>query len=83
MKNKINLTALFICILSINCFAHEQKEESKMSAFGNFEIKLDPQKDEAAPVGRMIIDKKYSGDMIGTGIGQMISKRTTGGAAAY
>jgi hypothetical protein len=31
----------------------------------------------------MIIDKKYSGDLLGSGIGQMISKRTAGSSAYY
>ena len=31
----------------------------------------------------MVIDKTYLGDMNGSGIGQMISKRTESGAAVY
>lgn len=31
----------------------------------------------------MIIHKKYSGDLEGIGIGQMLSKRTENGASAY
>jgi len=31
----------------------------------------------------MLIDKKYSGALVGHGVGQMISKRTRGGAAIY
>ena len=54
-----------------------------MSAHGIFEVNLEPQKDENAPVGRMLINKKYTGDIDGTGIGQMISKRTDNGAAVY
>ena len=54
-----------------------------MSAKGKFEVNLEPQKDEDAPAGRMIIKKTYSGDLIGSGVGQMISKRTDGGSAVY
>lgn len=54
-----------------------------MSAKGKFEVNLEPQKDEDAPAGRMIIKKTYSGDLIGFGVGQMISKRTDGGSAVY
>ncbi len=54
-----------------------------MSATGTFEVKLEPQEDSDAPAGRMIIRKKYSGDLLGSGIGQMLSKRTEGGTAAY
>jgi hypothetical protein len=45
------------------------------SAEGRFEVKLAPQADVDFPVGRMTIDKTYQGDVEGTGIGQMISKR--------
>ena len=54
-----------------------------MPASGTFEVNLEPQQDENAPAGRMIIHKKYTGDVAGTGVGQMISKRTDGGAAVY
>ena len=54
-----------------------------MSASGAFEINLDPQADELAPAGRMIMNKIYSGGLEGAGAGQMISKRTEKGASAY
>jgi hypothetical protein len=53
-----------------------------MIAKGTFEVKLEPQTDEF-PAGRLTIDKHYYGDMIGTGKGQMISKRTESGHAVY
>lgn len=54
-----------------------------MSASGTFAVNLQAQPDDNAPAGRMIMDKEYSGDMVGKGSGQMISKRTEGGAAVY
>lgn len=54
-----------------------------MSASGTFAVKLEPQRDDGSPAGRMTIDKDYSGAMVGRGVGQMISKRTEGGAAVY
>lgn len=54
-----------------------------MAAEGKFDIKLTPQEDQDTPAGRMTILKDYSGDMVGTGIGQMISKRTAQGASVY
>ncbi|MAD17205.1 MAG: hypothetical protein CL579_14195 [Alteromonadaceae bacterium] len=54
-----------------------------MTATGTFEVDLSPQEDEAAPAGRMLIDKTYQGDLVGKGIGQMISKRTDNGVAVY
>jgi hypothetical protein len=52
-------------------------------AVGVFEIELEPQVDEGAPAGRMKIEKQYSGGLVGSGVGQMISKRVDGGAAVY
>ncbi len=54
-----------------------------MKAEGSFEVKLDPVSDEIAPAGRMIINKTYTGDLIGSGIGQMLSKTTESGVAVY
>ena len=54
-----------------------------MSASGTFKVDLTPQEDVETPAGRMLIAKTYLGDMIGSGIGQMISKRTDNGTAVY
>lgn len=54
-----------------------------MPATGDFEVDLAPQADAGAPAGRMILNKSYQGDMSGSGTGQMISKRTENGTAAY
>ena len=53
-----------------------------MSAKGSFTVNLAPQKDDA-PAGRMVIDKNYTGDLTGSGVGQMISKRTDGSSAYF
>jgi hypothetical protein len=61
-------------------FARKISEEgARMYAEGTFEINLVPQSDADSPAGRMVIDKTYLGDIIGSGIGQMISKRTESG----
>tara|TARA_R110001583_G_scaffold97859_1_gene242710 strand:- start:120 stop:491 length:372 start_codon:yes stop_codon:yes gene_type:complete len=54
-----------------------------MIAVGGFEVNLAAQNDETAPVGRMLIDKTYTGALVGKGVGQMISKRTENGIAVY
>lgn len=54
-----------------------------MDATGRFEVELESQDDKDFPAGRMAIRKTYSGDLEGTGLGQMISKRTVGGASVY
>jgi hypothetical protein len=59
------------------------EEGTQMSAKGSFEVNLTPQEDASSPAGRMVIDKIYLGDINGSGIGQMISKRTESGAAVY
>ena len=45
-------------------------------ASGTFDVKIPPQKDEGIgdpTVGRMSIDKRYHGDLDGTGLGQMLT----------
>jgi len=54
-----------------------------MLVCGKFEIDLTPEEDAGHPAGRMLLQKTYLGDMSGTGVGQMISKRTESGAAVY
>jgi hypothetical protein len=54
-----------------------------MIAKGTFEVNLTPQQDEESPAGRMTINKTFSGEMEGTGKGQMISKRLENGTAVY
>lgn len=44
---------------------------------------MTPQQDDDAPVGRFILNKTYEGDLKGTAVGQMISKRIENGPAAY
>ena len=61
-------------------FSKNKTKEKNMSAKGQFEVSLTPQNDEFS-AGRMLIDKTYTGDLTGTGIGQMISKRTEAGSA--
>lgn len=51
---------------------------------GKFEVKMQPQTDPEFSVGRMTIDKTYSGDLEATGQGQMLSHMTdVKGSAGY
>ena len=56
-------------------------------ASGTFEVKLSPQVDGEAGgvcVGRMLIDKRFAGDLEATSKGQMLAVRTsTEGSAGY
>lgn len=54
-----------------------------MSITGHFDVDLTPQNDANSPAGRMIINKVYHGPMTGSGMGQMISKKTDRGASVY
>ncbi len=55
-------------------------------ATGTFEVKLNPQQQEAEAVnGRMSIDKRFDGDLAGTSKGQMLmaSSESEKGSAGY
>ncbi|HEX8339227.1 MAG TPA: DUF3224 domain-containing protein [Pyrinomonadaceae bacterium] len=56
-------------------------------ASGTFEVRLSPQADGeegGACVGRMLIDKRFAGDLEATSKGQMLAVRTpTEGSAGY
>jgi hypothetical protein len=81
--------AYFVVAIAASSFADPAilffttQSEIGMHAEGTFQIELVPERDEKNPAGRMIIRKTYSGDLIGSGVGQMISKRTSNGSAVY
>ncbi|HZF40896.1 MAG TPA: DUF3224 domain-containing protein, partial [Blastocatellia bacterium] len=53
-------------------------------ARGTFEVKLTPQDDKDATLGRMTIDKKFHGDLEGVSKGQMLAASTAvEGSAGY
>lgn len=71
-------------IASGNSNDKDNTMEYEMTAKGSFELQLAPQVDEGFPAGRMTIDKTYSGDLDGKGLGQMLSERTAvEGSAGY
>jgi len=83
VKKILALSLLWFGISSLT-FANEIFYEGEsMTATGTFEVDLQPQADAGFPAGRMVIDKTYTGDVTGTGVGQMISKRAEGGTAVY
>lgn len=83
MKKLLAVSLLWFGLSCLTSASEVSNESETMKASGAFEVDLQPQADAGFPAGRMIIDKTYSGDMIGAGVGQMISKRTTGGTAVY
>jgi flagellar basal body rod protein FlgG len=53
-------------------------------ASGSFEVKLTPQDGEGSPVGRLLIDKQFHGDIEATSTGQMLAFGTAvEGSAGY
>ena len=53
-------------------------------AKGRFDVKMAPQADDIADVGRMTLDKTFHGDLEASSVGQMIAIRTpTEGSAGY
>jgi len=61
--------------------------EAKVSARGQFEVKVTPQPADdsaAGPFGRLFIDKRFHGDLQGTSKGQMLAANTAvEGSGAY
>lgn len=58
-------------------------EEENHVATGPFTVQLQPQ-DATLGVGRMTIEKAYEGDLVGSGMGQMLTWRDeSSGAASY
>jgi hypothetical protein len=76
-----------VCIMAVtlsSCYPNASSKEDAMKTIdGSFEVNLSLQDDGDSPVGRMLIHKTYKGSLEGIGIGQMISKRTDNGSAAY
>ena len=83
MKKTINLVILLTLSLAIHANDKQSSKEIKMLAQGSFDVTLAPQTDAINPTGRLLINKKYIGNIIGEGKGQMISKRTSNGIAVY
>jgi hypothetical protein len=57
-------------------------------ASGPFEVTMkpvaSPEEDGGTTIGRMLLDKQYSGDLVGSGSGEMLTAMTsTKGSAAY
>ncbi|MFL6658893.1 MAG: DUF3224 domain-containing protein [Massilia sp.] len=78
---------------SVFCFAtifesHALAAQSPRHASGSMEVVVTPaapaEKSGRTATGRMILDKQYTGDLVGTGKGEMLTAMTdTKGSAAY
>jgi hypothetical protein len=65
------LALLVVFSVFANAEGKTTEKGNSIRAEGSFEVKLDPAKGEAAPAGRMIINKTYTANLVGTGLGQM------------
>lgn len=85
MKKLVNIAAalFLLCAASASLSDNLTTEDKLMLVKGQFQITMVPEVDKAAPAGRMIIKKIYSGNLVGSGVGQMISKRSKAGASVY
>jgi len=63
---------------------HRSLNRMTMRAAGTFEVKLGPLEGYEPTLGRMSIDKRFSGDLQGTSRGEMLSMRSAvQGSAGY
>src|SRR5690349_24163616 len=64
---------------------HRKKEVAMPTeAHGTFEVKLTPQTDSQATIGRMLIEKQFSGALEATSKGEMLAISTkVSGSAGY
>ena len=83
MKKILFVSLLWFGLSYLTFASGASNKGESMTARGTFEVDLQPKADADFPAGRMVIDKTYSGDMTGSGKGQMISKGTEGGTAVY
>jgi hypothetical protein len=80
----MKMIAAICLLLAFGSSAHAQIKGTVMHAKGTFEVKLKPQTDEDASVGRMTIDKQFHGDMEATSKGQMLAMQgEIKGSAGY
>ncbi len=65
-------------------FVIAQASVKIIKASGPFDVKMAPASPAGAAVGRFTLDKKYHGDLEGTGTGEMLTGMTdTKGSAGY
>ena len=76
----ILLALLFSSLLSAQSAPSAQKDTPMHHARGTFDVKLVPQPSDdksPTPLGRMILDKQFHGDLEGTSHGEMLTGGTT------
>jgi len=78
IEKATSVLTILCLFLMVNAHASNTNiKENVMLTTGTFEVHVQPMSNDEADAGRMLINKNYSGDVVGTGIGQMLSKRTS------
>ncbi len=85
MKNTLRRSTVAAALLgTVAIVAAETAPMKTTKATGPFDVKMVPQSAADAPVGRFALDKKYQGDLEGTGSGEMLTGMTAvPGSAGY
>lgn len=82
--NKVILSLVTGLMLVYGFTINAAGETGMKSAKGEFQITLTPQDDGVHGAGRLTFDKTFTGDLVGTSVGQMLSHRSaTAGSAGY
>ncbi|MEQ1762786.1 MAG: DUF3224 domain-containing protein [Pyrinomonadaceae bacterium] len=83
----ILIAACLLLSFSAAAQTKTKKENFTMTARGTFDVKVIPQGPDdksAGPFGRMLLDKKFQGDLTGSSQGQMLAAMTAvKGSGAY
>jgi Protein of unknown function (DUF3224) len=88
LRNVSLLSTLAVSLLAAPRVHSQDTRHTAMMARGTFEVQIAPQPvdtyTDAPTLGRMTIDKQFSGDLVGTGKGQMLTGMGSAkGSAAY
>ncbi len=85
MKTALRRSSVAAALLSsVAIVAAETAPRKITKATGPFDLNRTPQSAADAPVGRFSLDKKYHGDLEGTGVGEMLTGMTpVQGSAGY
>jgi hypothetical protein len=84
MKNPLRRSLVAGLALGAIPFVVAQSPMKTIKATGPFDVKMAPASAADATVGRFTLDKKYHGDLEGSGIGEMLTAlTTTKGSAGY
>jgi hypothetical protein len=85
MKTVLRSSTVAAALLSsVAMVAADPAPMKTTKASGPFDVKMAPQSAPDAVVGRFVLDKKYHGDLEGTGTGEMLTGMTAvPGSAGY